>query len=200
MALMIGKKFIIARCSEDFPPAERLPIILAHGQAFGSGEHETTRSSLEELEEIPVDSNTQVLDLGCGTGVLAIAAARMHARFVIALDPVWEAIKTAAASIKLNGLNQVIAPVQGEIAAIRHWHFDLIMANLYGDILLDLVRDIAPLLNPSAYLLLSGIQYEYTYDMKTEYMKAGCQLLRSRYLDEYATLLFQKKLFSNKTV
>jgi len=191
LAIGIGKRFIVARRSEDFDPGERLPIILAHGRAFGSGEHETTRSCLEELEEIPLSPPTRVLDLGCGTGVLAIAAARLGSRFVVALDPAWEAVKTTQEGVQANRVEDAVNAVQGELAAIRDGHFDLVMANLYGDILLDLVLDLTRLLGIGAYLLLSGIRYEDAFDVKTEYTRAGCRLSRTRCLDEYTTLVFQ---------
>lgn len=193
MLLLIGKKFIVARGPSDFPTGERLPILLAIGRAFGSGEHETTRSCLEELEGIPVLPTTRVLDLGSGTGILAVAAARLGARSVIALDSSPDAFETTLATIRLNGLQEIVTSLQGEIEIVKDRRFELIMANLYGDILLRLLEAITKLLEPGGYLLLSGILYEDAYDVKARFARAGCTLLKARYLDEYSTLILTRK-------
>jgi len=188
--LLIGKRFLVARVSDETAGDGRLPIILAHGRAFGSGEHETTRSCLEALEELPLRPCGRVLDLGSGTGILAVAAARLGAQHVIALDPSPEAIRTTLTTVRLNGVSGTVAPVQGEIGALRNTRFDLILANLYGDVLLPIVSEIAALLAPGGYVVASGIQYADAYDLKTGFARAGCPLLKERYLEEYSTLIF----------
>ena len=192
MSLLIGNKFVVLRGHERAAPPERLPLILAHGRAFGSGEHETTRSCLEELEEMPIAANTRVLDLGCGTGILAVAAARMGARSVIALDPDPDAIAAASATFRLNGMAGIIIPIQGEIKAVRSVHFDLIMANLYGDIILQIADKIASLLARGGRLLLSGVNYGDAYDVAVRFTRDGCARVKERYLDDYTTLVFCK--------
>lgn len=197
MSIKIGKHFEIFRSSETINAGERLPIILGTGRAFGSGDHETTSSCLEELENIPIIRDAKVLDLGCGTGVLSIAAARMGARYVAALDPEPNAIKVTVKSIKLNHMEEKIFPLQGELHMVQDDDFDIIMANLYGCILVNLVKDIPTRLKPGGYVLLSGILYEYTYDIKTALIQRGCDLLKARYLEEYTTLLSRKKANEN---
>ena len=193
MSFKIGKQFEVFRSSETIEDGERIAIILGSGRAFGSGEHETTYSCLEELENIPIIPDAKVLDLGCGTGILSVAAARMGARSVIAIDPEANAIKTTVKNIKLNKVEKKIVPLEGELEIVDDDDFDVIMSNLYGDILLQLVNDISTRLNPGGYLLLSGILYEYTYDLKTAFIKKGFDLLKARYLEEYTTLVFKKK-------
>jgi ribosomal protein L11 methyltransferase len=193
MSIKIGKRFIVLRFPEESHSGQRIPIILGRGLAFGSGEHETTRNCLEEMENIPVLPGSKVLDLGCGTGILSIAAAKMGALSVTALDPDPNAIKTTISNIQLNGVEKVVRPLQGELEALDEEDFDLIMANLYGDILLTLAGTFISFLKPYGYLLLSGIQYEYSYEVKTAVMKSGCQLVKSKYLEEYTTLIFRKE-------
>jgi ribosomal protein L11 methyltransferase len=177
---------------ENVEPGGRLPIILAHGRAFGSGEHETTSSCLEELETVPVCPGTRALDLGSGTGVLSVAAARLGAGSVLALDPSRDAAEATLATARLNGLVGIIRVAQAEIEAVRGAQFDLIMANLFGDILLRIGEDIASMLAPGGYLLLSGILYADKYDVELKFTRAGCRFLKSRCLEDYVTMVFGK--------
>jgi ribosomal protein L11 methyltransferase len=193
MSFEIGKRFIVLRSSEPRYSGRRIPVILGPGRAFGSGEHETTRSCLEEMEHIPVFPDAKILDLGCGTGILSIAAAKMGALSVTALDPDPEAITTTISNIQLNRVEQIVHPLQGELVALDREHFDLIMANLYGDIILNLADKFPPFLRPGGYILLSGIQYEYSYEARAAITNSGFQLLKNKYLEEYVTLIFKKK-------
>jgi ribosomal protein L11 methyltransferase len=193
MNVEIGKKFIVLSSTEIEEHHGRLPLVLGYGRAFGSGEHETTRSCLEEMEKLPVASMEQVLDLGCGTGILAIAAARMGARFVAAVDPNPFAIEATAANVALNGIEDQIQIIQGELKDVKRMRFDLIMANLYGDVLLEIAQDIPLFSKPGGYVLLSGVQYDYHYEIKTCFLELGYRLLKTKMLEEYTTLLFQRK-------
>jgi len=193
MSIKIGKHFEVFRSSETIDAGVRIPIILESGRAFGSGEHETTSSCLEELENIPIIRGSKLLDVGCGTGILSIAAAKMGARMVTAIDPDEKAIKVTLESIKLNNLEKKIIPLQGELELVADDDFDVILANLYGDILLNLASGLTARLRPGGYLLLSGILYEYAYDLKKVLIERGFKLLKARYLEEYTTLLFKKK-------
>ncbi len=201
MSIKIGERFIVLRSSESRDSSERITIILGPGRAFGSGEHETTRSCLEGLENIPIFPHSKILDLGCGTGILSIAAAKIGARSVIALDSDPDAIKATANNIRLNRLEKIIVPFQGELREIKaasfglkDTHLDLIMANLYGDILFALIADLISLLKPGGCMLLSGIEFEYAFEIRTGLIHAGCELLRAKFLDEYCTMVFQKNL------
>jgi ribosomal protein L11 methyltransferase len=199
MSCKIGKKIIVLRSFEPAERSGRLSLVLGSGRAFGSGEHETTRSCLEELEELPVAAMDHVLDLGCGTGILAIAAARMGARSVVAVDPNPFAVEAASANIALNGVEHRIRVIQGELKDVKGLRFHLIMANLYGDVLLELARDIPLFLEPDGYVLVSGVHYDYHYEIKTAFLEMGLRLSKARMLEEYTTLLFEgKPLFKRK--
>ena len=194
MSFKIGKKLIIFSPADTADRDERIPIVLGPGRAFGSGDHETTMSCLEELEKLPLSSMKTVLDLGCGTGILAIAAIKLGAHSVTAIDPNPFAIETTVSNVKLNCMEEQIKVLQGELKDVKGARFDLIMANLYGDVLQDLIHEIPIFLKAGGYLMLSGIHYEYHYELKTGFVEMGLKLLKNRMLEEYTTLIFKKEL------
>lgn len=194
MIFNVGSRFLVRR--EDDPPdaagaVDRIPIILAHGAAFGSGEHETTASCLEELERLVGLAGADVLDLGCGTGVLAIAAAKLGARSVVAVDSSPEAVEVTRSSVRLNGVGGLIRVVQGQVGAVRGETFDVVLANIYADVLLAVVRELAPLVRPGGTLVMSGVNYDDVFDVKLAYTKAGLRLVKSRALGNYGTFVFE---------
>ena len=194
MIFNVGSRFLVQR--EDDPAdapvaADRIPIILAHGAAFGSGEHETTASCLEEMEGLPGVAGADVLDLGCGTGVLTIAAAKLGARRVVAVDPSPEAVEVTRTSVRLNGVESLVRIVNGEVGAVRGETFDLVLANIYADVLLAVARDLASLVRPGGTLIMSGVNYEDAFDVKLAYTKAGLRLAKSRALGNYGTFVFE---------
>ena len=191
----IGRRFAVFPFSlgqTDLDYGDRIPIFIGHGRAFGSGEHETTAGSLEELEAMERTAGPTVLDLGCGTGILAIAAAKLGARRIVAVDPEPDAVEAAAANARMNGVESAIVTIQGDVAAVKGLRFDIILANIYGDVLLSIAPHIPPLLNPGGRLLLSGIPYDYAYEVKKAYTEEGFRIIRSRALENYCTLVLTK--------
>jgi len=193
--LKIGRRFLIRR--EDDPVGngggeDRFEIVLPHGRAFGSGEHETTASCLEELESLAGVAGREVLDLGCGTGILSIAAAGLGAKRVTAVDPEPDAVDLTKAGALRNGVADAIEAIAGDISAVKRRSFDVVLANIYGDILLAIAPDVPPLLRPGATLILSGIRYDDAYEVKKAYAGEGLVYKKGRSLENYCTFVFAK--------
>jgi ribosomal protein L11 methyltransferase len=169
----------------------RIDLIMQRG-AFGSGEHETTLSCLEALEELPGIAGTRVLDLGSGTGILAIAALNLGAAHALCVDIAAEAVATARINCRINGVAERTDHLAGTLDDVGQGPFDLVLANIYGDILLSLACPLATLTAPGGRLLLSGILWEYNFDIRQAYERNGCTLLSNRMLNEFSTLLFLK--------
>lgn len=169
----------------------RTVILIGPGKAFGSGEHETTASVLEEMEALGPLGGKRVLDLGCGTGILAIAAAKLGASEITAVDTEADALEATERNAALNGTAAAIKAVRGDVTAVRGLSFDLVLANLYGDLLLAAAGEIRPLLTPGGRLIVSGISYEYSTDVKRAFIKLGLEAERSRALENFCTLVFR---------
>jgi ribosomal protein L11 methyltransferase len=172
---------------------DRIDLIMARG-AFGSGEHETTASCLEILETRPEVAGARVLDLGSGTGILAIAAHKLGATSALCVDIAPEAVHSARQNCSLNSITTNISHRCGTLSVVPETGFDLVLANIYGDILLDIAPDLVDRARPGALLLLSGMLWEYNFDVRQRYAALGCTLIKNRFLDEFSTLLLQKQL------
>ncbi len=184
--------FTIIPAGEPIPATTTLPLILGKKGAFGSGEHETTASCIDELEKLPRLAGMRALDLGSGTGILALAAARLGAHSVVAIDIDWQAALSCADNVRLNGLEERILSVCGELACLAAGDFDLVMANIYADLHLALADEMTSKTRPGGYLLLSGIPLQDKFDIQHRFRRLGCDLLDMHILEDYVTLLMQR--------
>lgn len=156
--------------------------------AFGSGEHETTASCLEVLEALPGVPGARVLDLGSGTGVLAIAALALGAASAVCVDPDLDAVRTAVGNCELNGVTARVRHVCGTLGAVAAPPFDLVLANVYPDVLLAEAPDLVAALGPGGRLLLSGVPWQDHVRVRDRYRGLGLTVLSTRMLEEYVTV------------
>ena len=187
----IGEQFMIV--PPDASPANnnRLQLVMERG-AFGSGEHETTRTCLELLETLPTSEDFKILDLGSGTGILTIAALLLNSGHAWCVDIEEAAVKSAQRNCEINHLNDSITQVCGTLDQVEEREFSLILANIYGDILLDVAEELVDKAASGAKLLLSGILWEYNFDIRQKYQKLGCKMIKNQLLEEFSTILLQK--------
>lgn len=138
------------------PETERIPVIIDPGMVFGTGHHETTRQCLALVEKYSRDSGEKdLLDVGTGTGILAIGAARMGFRQVTGVDTDQLAVDAAMYNVSLNGLNNVTIG-KGSISDVSG-SFDVIAANLLSETLIPIAGDIVSRLKPQGTAILSGM-------------------------------------------
>lgn len=187
----IGTKFRITPPGSSAAGDGRINLVMQRG-AFGSGEHETTESCLELMETLPSLKGARLLDLGSGTGILAIAALKCGASHAVCVDIDAEAVRTAEVNFRLNALEDQVSHVTGTLEAVNEDGFDLILANIYGDILLDLAGPLSARLKKGGTLLLSGILWEYNFDVRQAYERQGCKIVRNRMLNEFSTVLMTR--------
>lgn len=184
--------FTIIPAGDPTPNPCGLPIVLGKKGAFGSGEHETTASCLELMPAIPGINGSCVLDLGSGTGILALAAARLGAASVLAVDLEEAAAVSCQENVVFNGLEGRVTTVCGELASVGIQLFDLIVANIYADILLPLADQLVGMTRSGGHLLLSGVPLQDKFDIVQRYTRLGCSVVDSRIGEEFATYLFKK--------
>ena len=172
------------------PRPDEQVIEIDPGMAFGTGQHCSTKLALDFIHDCFQDNPPKnVLDVGTGTGILAMATVLFGAEQVVAIDNDSEAVRVATENIANNNLQHIINTSATEIADIRG-SFDLICANIVHDVLVDLAPDIERLLSPGGKLVLAGIlrgsQVKNIIDM---YREMNINLLTTAYENEWASLL-----------
>ena len=197
---MAGREFTAFEVGDRFrvfPPGAsachdgRVHLIMAPG-AFGSGEHETTGSCLELLETLPEVKGASLLDLGSGTGILTIAALKLGAQHALCVDTDPGAVRTCQVNCELNGVSDKVEHLCGSLSHVPAESFDLILANMYGDVLLAVADVLVAKARSGAPLLLSGILYEDNFAVRSRYQALGCAVVRNRMLEEFTTVLLRK--------
>lgn len=132
-------------------------ILIRPSMGFGTGHHETTRLCLRLLQRLDVRGR-RVIDVGTGSGVLAIAAARLGASSVEGVDFDEDALQAARESVALNGLDDVVTLRSADIRSDRLQPADLVLANLTGALLMAQADNLLRLLTPAGALIVSGFQ------------------------------------------
>jgi len=189
---LIGRRFRILPPDEHPEADERINLIMDRG-AFGSGEHETTRSCLQLLEELPDLTGARLLDLGSGTGILSIAALLLGAETACCVDIDPAAVTACQRNCERNGIANQVTHLCAPLEQLSESRFDLILANIYGDILLDVAEKLVEKTHSGTHLLLSGILWEYNFDVRQCYRKLGCTVLKNQILEEFSTVLLRKE-------
>jgi ribosomal protein L11 methyltransferase len=184
--------FTIIPEGEPLPGQCGIPLYLGKKGAFGSGEHETTAACLQQLENIAPLSGCRALDLGSGTGILAIAALLLGAESAVAVDIEWPAALSCSINAALNGVGSRLLTVCGELEALTDSRFELVMANIYADILLPLADRLVELTAPGGLILLSGIPLQDKYDVWSRYTRLGCREVDAVIGEEFVTYLLKK--------
>jgi ribosomal protein L11 methyltransferase len=187
VAQRIGRVVVVPSWSIEPVAADEVPVILDPGMAFGTGLHPTTRGCLELLQQVhPMPE--RVLDVGCGSGILAIAALRLGAGHAVGLDTDPLAVAATLANAERNGLADRLEASVRTLPAEATERFPLVLANLVAAILVELAPRLAAHLAPGGTLLASGI-IEPKADAVLAAMRAAALEAASRHDDgEWVTL------------
>lgn len=161
----------------DHPSSPPGALLLDPSVVFGDGSHPTTNCCLRYMEEIIRDELiTSVLDLGTGSGILALAAARMGVKRVLAIDRNRLAVRTAIENVKVNSLDKMIRVQEGEVRLFIDQPFDLVTANLPFHVLRELIPLKAAALH--RFWIVSGINEQQGETLKELFSEQGYETCR----------------------
>ena len=188
----VGKHIVIKPSWEDYESEpEDVVLELDPGMAFGTGTHPTTVLVLEALEKM-IRPDTTVFDVGTGSGILAMTAAKLGAKNVKAVDIDGVAVRTAKENIEKAGMQDRIEVRQGDLLHGTEGKADVIVANILADIIIMLLPDIPGKLKEGGLFFASGIIENYQQDVTEAAEKAGLRVKETTRIKDWVGLLMEK--------
>jgi ribosomal protein L11 methyltransferase len=190
MPVWIGERVVLLLPHEDPSSTYGTPyLIIEPGGKFGTGTHPTTRACLTILEGV-LREEQSVLDIGSGTGILAIYAATRATREVVAIDLDFEACKICRRNIMRNRLDQKVRLINGRVDALSDRRlFDLVVANLEANTLTGILPTLRARAQPDGFIVISGVPVVAQSEFLSLLEKASLKVASSVILDQWVGFL-----------
>ncbi len=175
---------------EDYMPErpDEVVIELDPGMAFGTGTHPTTALCMRTLERV-VKRGDRIVDVGCGTGILSIACAKLGAESVLALDLDPVAVQVATENIELNGESEKVSVRANDLLNGVTERFDVVVANILAEIILLMIPSAAGVMKEHATLITSGIIKEKETLVRTSLLEHGFQIVDTIIEEDWVALV-----------
>ena len=194
--IRVSDKIIIKPTFKKYKaqPGE-IVITIDSKMSFGTGEHQTTKLVLNELEK-EIKGGEKILDVGSGSAILSIAAIKLGAESAMAIDNDEWCYDNAWENAELNVVVNKIDIKTAEIKDVEENDFDLIIANIQKNVLLEIADEIIKRVKQTGKIILSGLLESDEKDITEKYEHLGFELINKNQMDEWIVLVFQK--FVNK--
>lgn len=188
----VTERIVIKPTFKQYEPKQNeIVITLDPKMSFGTGEHPTTKICISFLEEY-VKSGMKVLDVGSGTAILSIVAAKLGASNVIAFDIDEWSLANGAENVKLNQVDNVVEVRMCELNDIKEDNFDLIVANIQRNILIELADGIKSRVKSGGILILSGLLESDEEEIVNKYSSLGFSKIDFMKISEWIGIVFTK--------
>ncbi len=194
----VGKRLLILPAWINPTSDERIPIRIELGMAFGTGTHPTTQLCLALEEEFftswTTPASIKVIDIGCGSGILSIAALKLGAKEALGVDIDAEAIRASAENAKINAINYQLELGEGSVNEVRSGKFglqkaQLVLANILAPVLVQLLnKGLGNLVESGGWLILSGILVDQTDGVESALQNHGFTVLRKTQMGDWIAL------------
>ena len=191
----ISNRFTIVPTWEDYErvSTDELIIELDPGMAFGTGTHPTTVMCLQALEKT-VQPNSKVIDVGTGSGVLSIGAAKLGATSIHALDLDEVAVASAKENITINNVDHVVKVTHGNLLDSVNEQADIVVANILAEIIMTFSDDAFSIVIDGGLYITSGIISAKKEDVKNALQKSGFEIEEVMMMEDWVTIISKKPL------
>ncbi len=191
-AFDIGKKLAVCPSWETYRNTENRTVIsLDPGAAFGTGGHATTSLCLNELENM-VNSETALLDIGTGSGILAVASLLLGAKSAVGVDIDMQSVKTAKENAERNGVSDKAEFLHGDLAEKVSGKYDIVCANIIADIIIRLFDNVKDYMKDDGKLIVSGIINLRAEDIEKSAAEHGFKIEKKATDDEWLAYVLTK--------
>jgi ribosomal protein L11 methyltransferase len=190
----ISNRVTISPSWEEYVPQSETEIIieLDPGMAFGTGTHPTTVLCIQSLERV-LQPGDQVIDVGCGSGVLSIAAVKLGAKDALALDLDDVAVKVTKENVKINGLSDHIHVKQNNLLDHIENQVELVVANILAEVIMRFVADAYKILKPGGHFLTSGIIGHKKEEVKEALLTQGFTIVETLLMEDWVAFIAKKE-------
>ena len=192
----IGRRVVVRPPWRDYQPADGDVVVdLDPGMAFGTGLHPSTRLSVQGVEEV-VRPGDIVLDVGTGSGILAIAAAKLGAARVDAVDVESVAVRATQENAERNQVGDRIAVALGSVGPGQPFEgrrYDVVLANIIARILVELAASIVEQTRPGGFIVLAGIIASREAEVVSAYRALGTAIVTRRQEDDWVSLVLRRE-------
>lgn len=191
--LKISQRIVIVPSWENYEPKEgEIIVFLDPGSAFGTGSHATTSMCAAIIDELAMQKTGRFLDLGCGSGILSIIAAKLGISDIDAVDIDEVAVKVAKDNINKNSVNKKVNCFLAQASDLETSSYKIIAANIIADVLSDIADDISRLLIKDGYFIASGIINTKKDKVVEKYISLGFKLIETKEKEDWIALVFSK--------
>ena len=190
--LRVGRRLVVKPTWREYEPEHRdVVIVLDPGMAFGTGHHPTTRSCMEALERLVVPG-ASVLDFGCGSGILSIAASKLGASSVLGVEADSSAVRVAKQNARENGVEHNVRVLEGTLPRpeARAGEFDVAVANISAKVVSEAAGELVRAVKRGGYVIASGIIADNRGVVERAMAAAGAALAESVVDGDWVTLVY----------
>jgi len=202
----IGQRLIIVPVWLDSPEPERIPIKIDPGMAFGTGTHPTTQLCLGLIEKAMMENGSpinhdplSIIDIGCGSGILSIAALKLGATTALGVDIDLESVRNSRENADKNGIGEEFIIGQGSVVEVLEGGFPftgapLVVANILAPVIIRLLEaGLADLVEPGGTVILSGIMTEQAQSVIEAAQAKGLVLSEQEQMGDWVAILLVRK-------
>ena len=188
----VGEKIVVKPIWEDYEKKDdELVVELDPGMAFGTGDHETTRMCIQALEKY-VEKDSTVFDVGTGSGILAIAAAKLGAKKAVGVDLDPVAVESAKENVSYNNLDN-IEVLYGNLVEVIEGKADIVVANIIAEIICILIDDVKRVLKQGGMFITSGIIHERVKTVTDKLEESGFEVIKVNKDGEWNCIIAKAK-------